>query len=357
MYVKLSDAKEVIKELYKTDSVTALISERGVGKTSVFRQCASELGIGYIDLYAAALEGPDFMGLPDKNREKGVTRYLAPQFLPTIEAVKNGIHPEFGILIIEEINRVSPETISILYPLLLDRKYNGHTLAPGWRLGITMNPDNMSYMVNTLDDAIIDRFVSILIEPEIEDYISYCRETSHYNKVLEYLEQYPDMLLIIKKNSTVLMKSPTPRAWSKVQEILKKCNLNRDILQETIAGIVGAPAASSFFGYLYSNTDDIVSIDKLLQDYSIVRDSIVRLVNKNRFDLLSNIIASVVIKLDYNSENIQQLNKFLNDIPQELQIVFYREISLQKEDLLSEISDSLDSFDNISDKIIDLMIS
>lgn len=29
------------------------ISERGVGKTSAYKQCADELGIGYIGLYAA----------------------------------------------------------------------------------------------------------------------------------------------------------------------------------------------------------------------------------------------------------------------------------------------------------------
>lgn len=356
--MKISDAKEVIKELYKTESVTALISERGVGKTSVFKQCAKELDIGYIDLYAAALEGPDFMGLPVKNIEQGITKYLAPSFLPTIEAVNNGIYPESGLLILEEINRVSTETISVLYPLLLERKFNGHTLAPGWRLGVTMNPDSMNYMVNTLDDAIIDRFVSISIEPDITDYINFSRFNSNANNdVLDYLKLYPDMLLIVNNETTTLIKSPTPRGWTQVQEILNLCNLKKELIQETIAGIVGPSAAASFLGYLYSNKSDIPSIENLLNNYDLVADSIARLINKNRFDALTAVIDSIISKLNTSSNHIRNLNQFLNDIPQELQIIFYRKISTQKPDILAEISDYLESFDIISDKIIDLMIS
>jgi hypothetical protein len=63
--MRISEAKECIKELYlNTRSVTALISERGIGKTSAYSQCAQELGIGYINLYAAALEGPDLWAYP-----------------------------------------------------------------------------------------------------------------------------------------------------------------------------------------------------------------------------------------------------------------------------------------------------
>ena len=91
--MRISEAKECITELYKnTDSVVALVSERGVGKTSAFQQCADEMGIRYMGLYAAAMEGPDFMGLPDKDREKGITRYLAPQLQYALASVH---HAEF----------------------------------------------------------------------------------------------------------------------------------------------------------------------------------------------------------------------------------------------------------------------
>lgn len=356
--MKLSNAKQIIKEIYKTESVTALISERGVGKTSIYKQCTEEMGIGYIDLYAAALEGPDFMGLPDKDKNKGVTTYLAPSFLPTTESVKNGIHKKKGIIVLEEINRVSPDTISVLYPLLLDRKLNGHILADGWKLGVTMNPDSLNYMVNTLDDAIIDRFISIFIEPNIDDYLEYSKLHNPNNDVLEYLRVYPEMLLIIKKNSLATQKAPTPRGWTKVQEILNICLLNDDILQETLTGIIGAEASASFIGFKNNKNVKLPTADELLENFKSIKSVIISLIEKRQFDHLSLLIKSIVLKIDnYDTNSIYNLNQFLNILPQELQVLFYKELSLNNEELLSDISENLDSFDKLSDIIIDLMVN
>ncbi len=353
--MKINRAKDAIKELYKTNSVTALISERGVGKTSVYKQCTKELDIGYIDLYAAALEGPDFMGLPDKNRDIGVTQYLAPSFLPTVEAIEAGIFPKAGILVLEEINRVSSDTISVLYPLLLDRKINGHVLAPDWKIGVTMNPDNMNYFVNTLDDAMLDRFISILIEPDIVSYTKYSKQTVYNSDVLSFLETYPDMLLVVNKDSSALSKSPTPRGWTRVQEILNSCNLDKYIIQEIIAGIIGPVASSSFIGYLENNSDFILSTDDLLKDYNLVSSDIIKLVEENRAHKLTNIILSIISKISSDENCANQLNKFLNDLPSELQILFFKEIYIKKPDVLSEISEYLDSFEEVTDTIIDLI--
>lgn len=353
--MKIKQAKEAIKELYKTNSVTALISERGVGKTSIYKQCTEELGIGYIDLYAAALEGPDFMGLPDKNKDLGVTQYLSPSFLPTLEAIEAGLFPKAGILVFEEINRVSSDTVSVLYPLLLDRKINGHILAPDWKMGITLNPDNMNYFVNTLDDAMLDRFISILIEPDIGSYIKFSKATVFNNNVLGFLDNYPDMLLVVNKDSSALSKSPTPRGWSRVQNILNSCNLDKKIIQEIIAGVVGPIASASFIGYLENNKNIIPSTKDLLTDYTLVNSNIKTLIEDKRVENLTIIISSIISKIDTDKNSAKQLNKFLNDLPAELLILFYKDIYLKKPDILSEISEYLDSFEEITDTIIDLI--
>jgi hypothetical protein len=79
-------------------------------------------------LYAAAMEGPDFMGLPDKDREKGITRYLAPQSSPRRHGGE-GLFRKTASHTGRNQPRAS-DTVSVLYPLLLERKINGHSLAP-----------------------------------------------------------------------------------------------------------------------------------------------------------------------------------------------------------------------------------
>ena len=357
--MKISEAKECIKELYlNTGSVTALISERGVGKTSAYKQCAQELGIGYINLYAAALEGPDFMGLPDKDREHMVTVYLAPQFLPTIQAVEMGMYPERGILVLEEINRVPSDTVSVLYPLLLEKKINGHALAKGWTIGVTMNPDTMNYLVNSLDDAMIDRFISIEVMAELEDYIEYSLKNNPNDEVLSFLQACPDMLLVVKKaaDSTALFKYPTPRGWTKVQELLNNCKLDNRLMHELIAGIVGSQAAASFYGFLRNRDMKIPATKLILEHYEEVRQDIIQLINNKHIEVLNYIIKRVVSEVQDLEQHILNINRFLEDLPQELQILFFKYMSMHRPEVVDGFMEHSEVMVSISDRMIEILI-
>lgn len=356
--MRISEAKQCIIELYNnTDCVTALISERGVGKTSAFQQCAQELGIGYMGLYAAAMEGPDFMGLPDKDREKGITRYLAPQFLPTCNAVAEGFFPEKGLLVLEEINRVPTDTISVLYPLLLERKINGHSLAPGWKIGVTMNPDTLNYAVNSLDDAMLDRFISIEITANLEDYIAYSLQNSPCDDVLAYLTACPDMLLRIKKaaDSTATTKSPTPRGWTRVQQLLNSCSLPEALMQELISGILGPETTASFLGYLKNRAYTIPSAMALLADYEPVRPQIAKLVQDGRLDILGLVLRKLVSLLNGSDTQCSNLDRLLADLPEEFQLLFFKILAEEKPELFLEVAQRTNAINTLSDQILQLL--
>lgn len=356
--MKINEAKECIKELYlNTQCVTALISERGIGKTSAYRQCADELGIGYINLYAAALEGPDFMGLPDKDREHGVTVYLAPQFLPTKQAVEMGMYPPKGILVLEEINRVPSDTVSVLYPLLLEKKINGHAIAEGWAIGVTMNPDTMNYLVNSLDDAMIDRFVSIEVTAEIDDYIAYSLKNNPNDDVLTYLQACPDMLLVVKKaaDSTALQKYPTPRGWTKVQELLNNCRLSDVLMRELVAGIVGTQAAASFYGFLKNKDIRIPSTQNLLENYKEVRIDILNLLEKKQIEIINYIIRKVIMGFSPCETHFYNMNEFLSDLPGELQVLFFKYLNSNRPDDAEAAMEKMEIFESISNNIFDII--
>jgi MoxR-like ATPase len=356
--MRISEAKDCIKELYlNTKCVTALISERGVGKTSSYKQCADELGIGYINLYAAALEGPDFMGLPDKDREHGVTVYLAPQFLPTKQAVNMGMYPKKGILVLEEINRVPSDTVSVLYPLLLEKKINGHDIADGWAIGVTMNPDTMNYLVNSLDDAMIDRFISIEVTADLDDYIDYSLKNDPNDEVLSFLQACPDMLLVDKKaaDSTALSKYPTPRGWTKVQELLNHCSLEEKLMRELVAGIVGTQAAASFYGYLRNRDIRIPSTVKLLNNYDEVREDIKNLLKNKHIEILNYVIKKLVISFNLSNQHISSLNEFLGEMPEELQVLFFKYLSVKRPEDADQLTEKSKVFEGISDHIIEIV--
>jgi predicted Zn-dependent protease len=61
-----------------------------------------------------------------------------------------------------------------------------------------MNPDTLNYAVNPLDDAMLDRFVSVEVTANLADYITYSQKTGPCDDVLDYLTACPDMLLRVK---------------------------------------------------------------------------------------------------------------------------------------------------------------
>lgn len=356
--MRLSEAKACIKELYlKTNNVTAMISERGIGKTSAYKQCAKELGIGYVDLYGAALEGPDFMGLPNKDEKKMITTYFAPQFLPTKQAVSSGLYPERGLLVIEELNRVPSDTMSVLYPLLLDKKINGHALAEGWKIGVTMNPDTMNYMVGALDDAMLDRFIAIEIEANLEDYLTYSKENNGNVLVMDFLKQCPDMLMIVKNitDTSMLNKAPTPRGWTNVQGLMNDCKLNTSLMKELIAGIVGLEAATTFYGFLEQKHKTIPSAHQLLESYTTVRKDVLALIESKDMSSLNQMLNHVLKSANENECHKKNLESLIVDLPLELQVVFYKKLSGNNEALFNYLSEDSAVFEKISEALITIV--
>ena len=52
----------------------------GVGKSSLIKQLASEMGIGFVDIRAAMLDPVDILGIPVPNREERTVEWLTPDF-------------------------------------------------------------------------------------------------------------------------------------------------------------------------------------------------------------------------------------------------------------------------------------
>ena len=353
--MRISEAKDVIKELFtKTKAVTALVSERGVGKTSAYEQCAEELNIDYIALYAAALEGPDFMGLPAKDLDKGITRYLAPQFLPTKAAIEHGLYKEEGILVLEEINRVPSDTVSVLYPLLLENRINGHELGEGWRIGVTMNPDTLNYLVNALDDAMIDRFITIEVEPSLDDYVAYSKNHGSNGQVLSFLADFPDMLLVSNRNNEggIMSKGPTPRGWTKVQEIMNRCQLPDRLLGELVSGIVGPVAAASFVGYIGKLKVEVPSSAEILKAYDSARPKVLKVLENHQTSVMTKVIERVIEGLEEKEAMVSVIDRFLSDLPDELKMYFYKVLSRDRKDIFDYYGDRSLIFESVSDMIV-----
>ena len=85
----------------------------GIGKSTIVREIADRLGIGFIDVRLANLERVDLCGLPSVNDH--ITEWNIPTFLPRDKKSK-------GILLLDEITSAPADLQVACYSLVLDRK-------------------------------------------------------------------------------------------------------------------------------------------------------------------------------------------------------------------------------------------
>ena len=73
----------------------------GVGKSDLVKQIAMEKKINLVDIRLPLLDPIDLRGLPIVDNEKGIAKWLPPDFLPKKDS-------EPGILFLDEINAAAP---------------------------------------------------------------------------------------------------------------------------------------------------------------------------------------------------------------------------------------------------------
>jgi hypothetical protein len=178
------------------------------------------------------------------------------------------------------------------------------------------------------------------------------------DEVLAFLQACPDMLLVVQKaaNSTALSKYPTPRGWTKVQELLNHCRLEDRLMHELIAGIVGSQAAASFYGFRRNKDIKIPATKLILDNYEAVRADIDELVCNKHIEVLNYVIKKLVMEVQPQEQQIININRFIEKLPQELQILFFKYMSLKRPEVVEVFMEQSEVIAAISDRMIEILI-
>lgn len=207
----------------------------GAGKSDSVRQASVALGVSLIDFRAALRDAVDIMGLP--GTKDGATFYNMPAGLP-----RDGS----GILFLDEINSAPSQTQAALYQLVLDRAVGDYHLPDGWQIVAAGNRQTDRGVVHRMPDPLIDRFIHVDFEPDLNDWCQWALSSGIRPEVIAFLRFRPELL---HKHDTKreCHAFSTPRGWADVSKIL---SLNSVIESDLIRGRVGDGAAGEFNGFL-----------------------------------------------------------------------------------------------------------
>ena len=270
---EVRDTIKAIVENEEKDISLMLWGHPGIGKSQSVWQAASELGISLVDVRLSLTDPvdfrlPDVKTLPDGTKITVTTR-PGPEILPAEGR---------GILFWDEITVAPTQVQGAAFQIILDRKIGEHALGDGWYQVAASNLETDRSIVHRMPSALADRFVHVLVEPDVDTWLLWAHTNGIDRRITEFLAVPQNRDYLFKFDpETNYRVFPTPRGWEKVSKILRLTGISEESRRKLIAGRIGPEAASEFFLWLETssklpNPEDIIKGS--IKDFSEVEDSI-----------------------------------------------------------------------------------
>ena len=120
---------KLLKAAYFANQPVLLVGPHGIGKSQSIESLAHELNIGCEIYDLSIMEPVDLAGIPVVKQDR--LHYAAPKRLPTKGK---------GILLFEELNRVSKDLQTACLQICTARRFNDYALPDGWVPMAAINP-------------------------------------------------------------------------------------------------------------------------------------------------------------------------------------------------------------------------
>ena len=238
-----TSAKTIINdpELVNTIPPIMLRGAPGVGKSTIVRKIADELGIGFIDIRLAEMERVDIAGLPSV--ENGSTKWNIPSFLPTDNNSK-------GIILLDEITSAPGDVQVAAYQIVLDRKISNsnYKLPNGWFIVAAGNRSIDRAVVKAMSSALANRFIHLEIEAHSEEWATWATQNNVHPSVTGYIQYRPQSLFHME-GENLEQGWPSPRSWERVSSLIPLFNENEEVLRKVVYGAVGSSVGVEFMEF------------------------------------------------------------------------------------------------------------
>ncbi len=254
----------------------------GIGKSAMAQLLGNVFEIPVIDLRLSQMTEGDFIGLPklydpEYDKKGNVVKEGRTEFMPPDWFVKAMNTPV--VLLLDEINRATPELMQCAFQLIYDRAVQGRKIHPGTRIVACVNASH-HYQVNEMDPALLNRFWACDLVPSLADWIAWARTSGIDTSIIEFCSTNEKYWWHNPRKGLEPGKIyPTPRGWDMVNRALSAVNPetnkslfetpNDVIFNHILYGIVGDEAAAKFIEFV-KYYDRQITAEDVLDNYKSI---------------------------------------------------------------------------------------
>lgn len=290
-----------------------------------------------IDRRLSQMSEGDMVGLPVIDESNDSTKFNPPDWYKRACEIP-------CVLFLDEINRATPEVMQAAFQIVLDRELNGWKLHPLTRVFAAVNT-GAAYTVNEMDPALLDRFYTVDLEPTLEEFCAWARDTDpEQGGNLHWT--IPDFIQTTKRHDGTNWLyapkhvepgavTPSPRSWEMVNSSLVYAGIidepANELFYHIVRGYVGNEAAIAYRDFA-KNADSRVTGEELVNNYHEprVKAKVKRLGQGRQNDIVEKVASYVIQEVSKLSDKQgANLKELMTDLPEELRISLWSKLTSQ----------------------------
>jgi len=264
--LKISEVKPLITQVQQANDSMLMTGVHGIGKSEVVEDWARENDVHLEILFLSNQEVGDLIGIPHNETVDGrvIEKWSVPSWLDRInQANKEG---KQTALFLDEISRAPSDVKQAALQLVLAKKIHEHQLPKLNGIDTVIiaadNPDNGNYQVEPMDPALLDRFLSVNIEVDVEAWLEWARINDVNKVVRSFIADNQSKLHFMPEEGELSDNiSATPRSWSKLGKYIDN-DMPIELQYSIISGKIGKAIAPQFINYI-ANYQSIISIEDI----------------------------------------------------------------------------------------------
>ena len=222
----------------------------GVGKSTIIRSVADDLGIGFIDFRLAQREPVDMRGLPVPNKETHTVEWYVTSDFPSDPNSK-------GIILFDELPAADSSLQIAAFEIILDRRLGKlYSLPNGWYVIAAGNRTTDHAGAKSILSPLANRFLHVELDTNTEDWVLWAQQHDIHPSVIGFIN-YRNEYLFHMDHENLERGWPSPRSWERVSHILNLySNLDPDspVLRKLVYGLVGNRAGVEFIEFYKNNS-------------------------------------------------------------------------------------------------------
>lgn len=334
--MNIKDLQASLPYLFKAQLTAFIWGHAGIGKSSVVKAYAKNIGYHFFPLYLGTqADLGDILGLQEFIRdEKGnpiATTFAMPVWLKdAIMYCEN--NPDSGaIIFLDELNRGRRDILNGMFSLALDKTFHTIKLPANCHIIAAGNPPTDEYYTTDVNEtALMARFVHIKLEPSFQEWVDYARTSEIETSLVGFLQEQPELLEEKRSNFELPVKVDR-RSFDKINKLFK-LKTPTHILEQLMVGIIGIERVVAYKTFLENQdrpftAEEILTgkLEKMekLNKKGDVKSSLLSISCDNMRDYFLELDKTSAFLTESQKENLM---KFIRSIPKDLAFVLIQSL-------------------------------